>query len=431
MKGVSSNMDSCNDPHFDIIIVGAGLFGTSTAYRLSQTYANPSRVLVIDRAPCPSPQAASSDINKIVRADYSKEFYMNLAYEAMDGWCQDPILSQYYHNTGWILLDEKGSDLSERIRKNLKASGKPDTSSDRSLDDVARSWGGVLSGTDMTDFERAYFNSAAGWADASLAVCAWMEEALSFGVQYIVGEAELVVENRQLIGVNVNNKVYRSRKILLASGAWTAHLLGSVEQSLQIGPQHSIDRQIKAAGVCVAAFRLGEDEARYYRQMPVLIYGSKGEVMPPNRDGMFKFTNSHTFLNTVSVGDHSRSIPHPDQETIPPLLKQQSIELIRQRIPEILKDRQPDYWRMCWDAVSPDQNQLICQHPLISNLYLATAGSFHSWKFLPNIGKYVINVLNGKSNGEEKDRMWSWKYTWSNQGAHPKVIPRSELSDFQ
>ena len=158
--------------------------------------------------------------------------------------------------------------------------------------------------------------------------------------------------------------------------------------------------------------------------------------MPPNRDKMFKFTNANTFKNTVThpCGKEVSVPPKTPQDLVPQALKDESISIIRDRIPQILEyGRLPDYWRLCWDAVSPDQNQLICQHPdaRLSNLYLATAGSFHSWKFLPTIGKYVVNVLNGESNGKSKDDAWKWKTEWNSLGAHEKVLPRGELSSFE
>ncbi|KAI9871377.1 MAG: hypothetical protein M1823_008466, partial [Watsoniomyces obsoletus] len=132
--------------------------------------------------------------------------------------------------------------------------------------------------------------------------------------------------------------------------------------------------------------------------MPVLVYGAKGEVIPPSKDGLFKFTNANTFWNTEQHPSGRRvSVPALDQHVIPAGLRAESIELIRQRIPKILSaGRTPDDWRLCWDAISPDQNQLIAQHPdsRLSTLFFATAGSFHSWKFLPTIGKYVVKVLN-------------------------------------
>ena len=420
----------------DVLILGAGMFGTSTAYHLALTHHDPSRIAVLDRAPVPSPQAASSDINKIVRADYSKPFYMDLAYEAIEGWLNTDWLLPYFHQTGWIMLDERKSDLGERIRKNFKQSGRPDTSKEITIDEVKRSWGGVLSGVDASNHDKAYTNSSAGWADASGAVHAMADEAIKKGVRYLVGEAtDLLHDGDRLSGVKTQDgKTYTAEKILLATGAWTPWLMTPLETSLSIARHQSIAEQIRSAGVCVAAFRLSDDEAKYYNQMPIFIYGGKGEVMPPNKDRLFKFTNAGTFLNTEKHPcGRDISVPTSDQHSVPPGLKAESIEIIRERIPRILEHgRVPDEWRLCWDAISPDQNQLISQHPdpRLSNLYFATAGSFHSWKFLPNIGKYVVNVLNGKSNGDERDAAWTWKTSWSERGAHEKVMPRGELRDL-
>lgn len=427
-------MGSIDAGNCDILIVGGGIFGTSTAYHLALKYANaPVQITIVDRALSPSPQAASSDINKIVRADYSKAFYMELAYEAMEWWTTNTIMKEYFHQTGWVMVDEKGSDLADRIRRNFRESGRPDTSSDISLDAVKSNWGGVLSGIDTTGYASAYTNSSAGWADASSAVAALMGEAVKAGVKQEVGEVtELLSDGEKLIGVHTaDGRTFSGKKILLATGAWTPYLMASFEKVMKIPPENSIQNQIKAAGVCVAAFQVSEDEARHY-----LIYGARGEVMPPNRDHWFKFTNANTFLNTQLHPEtgQSISVPSPDQQAVPESLKRESIDIIRQRVPEILdNDRTPDDWRLCWDAISPDQNQLIAPHPdpRLSNLYFATAGSFHSWKFLPNIGKYVVNVLEGKSNGKARDDAWCWKRSWDGRGAHEKVLPRCELADFK
>ncbi|KAI8892988.1 hypothetical protein BC833DRAFT_509031, partial [Globomyces pollinis-pini] len=50
-----------------IIIVGGGCFGLSTALSLSDTHSN---ITVIDKLSIPTIDAASTDINKIIRADY-------------------------------------------------------------------------------------------------------------------------------------------------------------------------------------------------------------------------------------------------------------------------------------------------------------------------------------------------------------------------
>ena len=104
-------------------------------------------------------------------------------------------------------------------------------------------------------------------------------------------------------------------------------------------------------------------------------------------------------------------------------------------MPEFGKGRKVDYWRMCWDLVTPEQHQLITAHPNpnLTSLYLAVGGSFHSWKFLPVIGKYVANVILGQSNGSEKDKNWAWKskgWESAGPGAHEKVTPNRTLQDI-
>lgn len=91
-----------------------------------------------------------------------------------------------------------------------------------------------------------------------------------------------------------------------------------------------------------------------------------------------------------------------------------------------------DYFRICWDAITPDQHPVITRHPhhRLNNLYLAAGGSFHCWKFLPTIGRYVVNVLDGVSNGVESDEAWAWKSERKGQGVHDSLVPRKELGQY-
>jgi sarcosine oxidase / L-pipecolate oxidase len=53
-----------------IIIVGAETFGLSTALSLSKSYQN---ITIFDRFNPPVRDAASTDINKVIRADYGTD----------------------------------------------------------------------------------------------------------------------------------------------------------------------------------------------------------------------------------------------------------------------------------------------------------------------------------------------------------------------
>lgn len=85
-----------------VLIVGGGVFGTSTAYHLSlRGY---DSVTVLDRFSTPSKDSAATDLNKVVRADYPNPLYARLGEEAMLQW-KDPasIFAGMYRETGWVM----------------------------------------------------------------------------------------------------------------------------------------------------------------------------------------------------------------------------------------------------------------------------------------------------------------------------------------
>jgi sarcosine oxidase/L-pipecolate oxidase len=72
---------------------------------------------------------------------------------------------------------------------------------------------------------------------------------------------------------------------------------------------------------------------------------------------------------------------------------------------------------------------VICPHPGAQGLFIASGGSFHGWKFLPNIGKYITQMLDG-SLDERKATRWAWDR--SNEGANCVMyLPSRDLKDIR
>lgn len=422
-----------------VLIVGAGIFGTSTAYHLAKTYKDPSRITVLDRTSSPPDPAASTDINKIIRADYSSPFYCDLAYEALDAWKTWPELKPFYHNSSWIMLDQEGSDLAERIRKVFRDRGH-DPTEDVSLDEVEKRWKGCMQGTRTEGFKDAYWNPEAGWCEAADATTSMMQAAQKMGVKYVEGDvAELRLEDDRVSSVlTISGQQFSADQIVLATGAWTSNVLCSTEDFLDIPDEDRIERQAQAAGVAVAHFEMSTDEMEHLSEMPVVVYGEHGEVIPPpSSNRLLKFTNANTFTNIVTQpSGHKISVPpFRDQHIVSDRLKRETEEIMMSKVmPHFAAGRTAKYWRLCWDARTPTQDWRLCKHPhsQLSNLYLAIGGSFHSYKFLPTAGKYMVNVLSGNGNGDEKDKAWSWKKDVSGlRGAHEKTAPKRELKDLE
>lgn len=458
----------------DILIIGAGIFGISTAYHLALQSSNPSSITILDRAPAPSIDAASTDVNKIIRADYSNPLYMRLGLEAIDAWKNNPLLNDaaVYHQTGWIMMNERDSGLAERIRANFRDLTQIDALQSMTEDEVRRDWGGLLREADLSPFDTFFFNPLAGWADAGRALELMADEAVHMGVRYQVGEASrLLLGDNGIEGVQTKSgDVYTADRVLLCTGAWTSQLMAALEADLNLPDEECVESQMRAAGVCVAHVQLTEAERQIYNQLPVYVYGGQGrlaacgrcailiqtqtddtdtpgEVIPPTDSGLLKFTNSTSFTNTIEISPARRVSappPHPDyadvpeksqnhQMMVPQLLAQECIDSIRPRLPRIFENnRRIDYFRICWDAITPDQHPVISRHPhqRLANLYMAFGGSFHCWKFLPTIGRYVANMLKGVSNGADYDEAWAWKKERKGQGVHDKLIPSKEFGQY-
>jgi hypothetical protein len=80
------------------------------------------------------------------------------------------------------------------------------------------------------------------------------------------------------------------------------------------------------------------------------------------------------------------------------------------------------------DGFTPNQDFVISAHPHSKNLYVATGGSFHGWKFLPILGKYVVKLLDGELN-ESLVKRWAWDRRQEG-AAHETVRPRRELNNL-
>lgn len=389
-----------------VLIIGAGAFGVSTAYHLGQTYHDPSLVTIIDRQLNPPAHAASVDINRIIRADYPSTLYCNLANEALHAWFWSPELGPCFHRVGWLMLDEQGSDLSQRVRETLRARGTHITQ-DVALADVTggRQWE-VLEGTETEGFASAYFNPDAGWVDAASATARFMDSAVRKGVRREVGDVvELLVDvgkGRVTGARTADGRRFVADKVVLATGAWTSFMVSPVEEALGVPDEASVERQAQATAIVSAFYRVDEGvvERMTKCEMPCVVYGQTGEVIPAWKDNaLLKYNNSGAkVVNTVNTKSGRRMSVPPvdrDQRNVPVELQKETAKVLTSKLMPAFARGEAEYWRMCWDSFTPTEDLLLCQHPSIKSLYIITGGSFCGYKYelFPSIPcSYRTNV---------------------------------------
>lgn len=251
------------------IIVGAGVFGVSTAYHLIRKYPNAS-VTIVDRDAfdASSRVAASWDWNKVIRADYDDIIYCKLALEAQDIFKDDPLYQPYFHETGIFWMCR--SDYATQVIDNYKKLGRKADLQAVPVAEARKLYGGLFEDADYKDVKEVLINKTSGWANAGEALIAVTRKCIELGVNYVVGETEtLKFSGGRCTGIKTKQgDVLTASHVVLCTGAFTAKLL---EQSAKASgnPNISSGDRIIAGGITTGMTTLDDKSYERFQNMPV------------------------------------------------------------------------------------------------------------------------------------------------------------------
>ncbi|QDS70773.1 hypothetical protein FKW77_003975 [Venturia effusa] len=395
------------------LIVGAGAFGASLALYLKKAHPD-VEIDLIDCTPFPNPSAAAHDLNKIIRAEYEDPMYMSLALEAIDIWRNDPIYKPYFHEIGIIFAGilEPGLKVVENYKK---LTGK--------------------SPAKLLEPDEAKPKFDGIWRDAD-----WTGAAIDLGMKYAVHTVTGVVfdESGATTGVKTaENEVLLANRVVLCTGARTAELLAD---SAPEKPELYTGDRLVAAAAAICLFRVPESEMSKFTTIPAIVNPMgeiAGESIPPGPKRLCKCTHELSFKNDTFHEASKTTISIPPKaasqkvwsQALPVGLKEETHKIAKKMYGSYVEGLEPETYRMCWDAITPNQDFVICPHPASNNLFIAAGGSFHGWKFLANIGIYITQMLDGELSEEKKAR-WAWDR--SNEGGNCAMyLPQRDLKDIK
>jgi sarcosine oxidase / L-pipecolate oxidase len=254
------------DPSASYLIVGAGVFGASTALHLIQKYPT-ATVSLVDRAPFPSQVAASWDLNKVVRADYTDIVYVEKVLEAKKKWRGDPLFSPYYHESGLVYI--AAGDFARTVVDNYKRLGAEEDVQLVAPDEAKELYGGMFRDADYAGVSEVLVNKSSGWAEARNALKNVIKASIDAGVEYVEAEiASLEFGNGgSCSGVrSTTGKTFSATHTILCTGAGTAKLLADSapdREELQVGGR------MVAAAICSSIATLTPDAAAEFSKGPV------------------------------------------------------------------------------------------------------------------------------------------------------------------
>lgn len=80
--------------------------------------------------------------------------------------------------------------------------------------------------------------------------------------------------------------------------------------------------------------------------------------------------------------------------------------------------------------MTPYQHPLVDEVPGTGQLHLVVGGSYHSVKFLPNMGDMVVRRLRGQdSSNILEDRLlgrWGWDRSMEKVAVHSNIVPKDD-----
>ncbi|KAK7746710.1 hypothetical protein SLS53_001897 [Cytospora paraplurivora] len=167
-----------------------------------------------------------------------------------------------------------------------------------------------------------------------------------------------------------------------------------------------------------AHMQLTPEEVEEYKGVPVVYHGDFGFFFEPDENGVIKvcdefpgFTRYKLHQPYGAEEPKQISVPrshakHPT-DTYPDASEVTIRRAISTYFPRF-EGKELFNKSLCWCTDTADSALLICEHPRWKNFILATGDSGHSFKLLPNIGKHVVELIEGELDPELAEA-WKWR----------------------
>lgn len=209
----------------------------------------------------------------------------------------------------------------------------------------------------------------------------------------------LQISDGKLVGIKVaSGKVLVAKQYILCTGAASPGLL----------PE--LSTQLWSKCWTLAHIELTPEEVEDYRGMPVVDNHELGFFFEPDPKSRWikicNATQGYEYKTATNESGVSYSVPryasdHPE-DGIPKEAERDIRKFIASVMPQF-SDRPLRGSRICWCTDTADQHFLISTHNKYPNLLLGTGDSGHGFKFLPTIGSYIADAMEGKERGVRKE----------------------------
>jgi sarcosine oxidase len=356
---------------YDVMVIGAGVFGAWTAYTLQHRGA---RVLLVDSYGAGNSRSSSSGESRIIRMAYgSDEVYTQWSYRSLELWKKfdQETGARIFRRTGVLWLAHEGMRLAAETLATLAHAGIPHKKLSRA--EIEQRFPQVA----CADGEFAIYEPESGALMARRGLQRVVEEFQRLGGTYQIAEAEAPSGGRSISALaSWSGESFRAQNYVFTCGPW----LGKTFPELLASRIFPSRQEIYFFGVPSGDRGYSAGNFPTWLDVNSLMYG-----IPDIEGRGFK----------VASDSHGAAVD-PDRiervagETLP-LVR----DYVRRRFPG-LRDAPVIESRVCQYENSSNGDFLIDRHPGFDNVWLVGGGSGHGFKHGPALGEYVARlVLDG------------------------------------
>ena len=365
--------DNMNQKSYDIIIVGGGVMGSSTAYHLMKADEK-LRVAVVERDP--TYERASTALSMVnVRIQFSLKQNIQIskyALEVLDHFEEEMVVEgekpsiQFRHEGNLFIVGEQGRGAAEKavdMQKDLNCQVEW-----WSNDKIRQHYplyepGNAAGGT---------FGAQDGHFDAYAVLMGYKKKARSLGAQYITDEVvEILADKEKITGVRLPSGDTLSSEIVVnCTGAWAAKTAATAGVTLPVQPVKRqvfvLDTAVKPDGPLPLTIL---PSGLYFRTETggTILLGKSMDEDPVGFD--FTWDDKRFY-----------DILWPELAAFVPAFER--LKLVRG-------------WAGLYAVNTLDENAILGEWPLIKGLYLANGFSGHGLQQSPAVGRYLSELITG------------------------------------
>jgi sarcosine oxidase len=373
------------DQTFDVAVIGAGVFGAWTAYKL--TRAGKAVVLVDAYGPGNS-RASSGGESRMIRMGYGPDqIYTRMAQRSLVLWKGLLGSSVLFQASGILWLAKETDAYCEATLETLRQENvrheklHPDELARRypQLNFEAVAWG-ILEPDSGVVLARRAVQAVVEQARTSGTI--YLEEAVLPPGRDRATASDQGVKELDAVETSSGRKL-RARHFVFACGPWLPKLFPALLAELI----HVTRQEVLFFGVPAGSDQFGPARMPAWIDFNNLVY-----ALPDLENRGFK----------IAIDEHG---PQFDPDTGERIVSSESVAavrtILRQRIP-LLANAPVTETRVCQYENTSNGDFLIDRHPGFENVWLVGGGSGHGFKHGPAVGEAVAALISG--NGKLEPR---------------------------